>query len=408
MFGRSKRKGKGPVANKLSGAAEPNVLKSSKSGKSGKSKSSGLEWTAGVEPEDEFEPEDDLDDFDAGTDSDNEEDEEDTRTAAQRRADLEAELQRQAEEFGLTGDNSGAYYGPNGESVVSLLDSLPSIDDETAEEIADAYEAVPDAERKVARSVIRRRHRGGKLDAELFAAEQAVAEWFSSLMLTDDDAPLYAIVADAATDAVDALVLEDALDDADFDTLYGPWSEVMDADEDEADGPDDSAGTGAAAGAAEKAGAAEEAVEGAEPQGEFGPNTTLVIEFLGKLGGLDAAQTAELVAAWREGPKDELKTAHRALQGLADEDATWREQLRLAQEEIFSWMAGGDSRFYELAHASRDELRIRESAGPAAADAVAALVLADMLEPEDAEVLYAPWAETVGEPALPQYEDDDE
>jgi hypothetical protein len=41
------------------------------------------------------------------------------------------------------------------------------------------------------------------------------------------------------------------------------------------------------------------------------------------------------------------------------------------------------------------------------ADAIAALVMADMLEPEDAETLYAPWAETVGQPALPTYEDDE-
>jgi hypothetical protein len=33
--------------------------------------------------------------------------------------------------------------------------------------------------------------------------------------------------------------------------------------------------------------------------------------------------------------------------------------------------------------------------------------MADMLEPEDAAALYAPWAEAVGEPALPEYEDDD-
>jgi hypothetical protein len=38
---------------------------------------------------------------------------------------------------------------------------------------------------------------------------------------------------------------------------------------------------------------------------------------------------------------------------------------------------------------------------PPAIDAVTALVLADLLEPEDAEMLYAPWAEVVGEPKLP-------
>ena len=37
-----------------------------------------------------------------------------------------------------------------------------------------------------------------------------------------------------------------------------------------------------------------------------------------------------------------------------------------------------------------------------------ALVMADILEREDAETLYAPWADVVGEPALPAFEEDDE
>ena len=37
----------------------------------------------------------------------------------------------------------------------------------------------------------------------------------------------------------------------------------------------------------------------------------------------------------------------------------------------------------------------------------AALAMADILEAEDAETLYAPWAEAIGEPALPSYEDDE-
>ncbi len=141
--------------------------------------------------------------------------------------------------------------------------------------------------------------------------------------------------------------------------------------------------------------------------GEFGPNTALVVEFLARLGALEPAQIAEVVAAWRERPREELKIAHRAVQALADEDATWREQLRLAQEEIFAWMEGRTTEHQERAYVSREDTRIRETAGPAVADAVAALVMADMLEPEDAAALYAPWAEAVGEPALPEYEDDD-
>jgi len=393
MYRRIKRSGDEPVANQLRITAEPNVLKS------GKSDSTDLAWTADgaafdVEPEDDpGEEEVGDEDLEAAADD---------RTPAQRRAELEAELQRQAEEFGLTGTNPVGLYGPNGEDVASLLDSLDDMDDETAEAIADAYEAIPEAERKVAQSVVRRRHRGGKLEYEVSLAERAVADWLASLKLSDgDDRALYGIVADAATDAVDALVLEDELDDADFATLYGAWSEVMDADGEAGGAEGDDAAAGSE-GPAEPDAEAGEAVE----EGPFGPNTELVIKFLNRLGSLDRSLTTALVAAWREQPKEELKVAHRAMQSLADEDADWREQLRLAQEEIFAWMENRTTRYFDYGLNTRDDTRTRESAGPAFADAIAALVLADILEPEDATVLYAPWAETVGEPELPTYEDD--
>lgn len=417
MFRRYKKDEGAP--NRLRDEAEPNRLT----------------WTsadgtdAGTdEPEDfEDELEDELQDGQGDEDAKGEEP--DTRTDAQRAADLQAELEREAEEFGLTGQNPTDMYGPNGEDVASLLDSLADIDDETAEAIADAYEAVPENERKVAQLVVRRRHRGGGLEAELWAAEHAVSDWLAGMQLDGDAFDLYSIVADAATDAVDALVLEDELADVDFATLYGPWSEIMDA-EDEAEEEDEAAeaaepqpakgsGTGKAAPAkgSGKARPAESpaevpaevpASEPAEPEGEFGPNTELVLQFLTRLAGLTAAETSELVAAWRKQPKEELRIAHRDLQSLADEDPKWREQLRLAQEEVFAWMAGrSEKRDYSFG-APQSLARIREPAGPAVADAVAALAMADMLEDGDAEILYAPWADVVKEPALPEYEDDDQ
>jgi hypothetical protein len=372
MFRRFKHSDDEPIANQLRDTAEPNVLHLD---------------------EEEFDEGDELDA------------EEDGRTPEQRRADLEAELQRQAEEFGLANLSPVSLYGPNGEAVASLLDSLAEIDDETAEAIADAYEAVPDPERKIARSFVRRHIRGWNLEAEVETAEQAVNDWLSSLKLNYDDDAVYATVAEAARDAVDALVLEDELDDADFDTLYGPWAEVMDAEE---DGETDDSSGGAAKGAAGAAGAAgAKPDERAEEVGEFGPSTPIVIEFLARLTALQTAEIGELLTVWREQPKEELRAAHRNLQALADEDAAWREQLRLAQEEVFAWMDGRATKYHEVP-VGMDTSRVRESAGPAVADAVAALVMADMLEPEDAEALYAPWAEVVGEPALPAYEDEGE
>jgi hypothetical protein len=330
--------------------------------------------------------------------------EEDDRTPEQRRADLEAELQRQAEEFGLANLSPVSLYGPNGEAVAELLDSLAEIDDETAEAIADAYEAIPDPERKISRSFVRRHLRGWNLEAEVETAEQAVNDWLSALKVDYEYEAVYATAAEAARDAVDALVLEDELDDADFDTLYGPWSEVMDVEEDEAAEEEPSAAAGSA-----KVAKATQVAETDEDEevGEFGPNTPLVIEFLGKLAALQTAEIGELLTVWREQPKEVLRTAHRNLQALADEDAAWREQLRLAQEEVFAWIDGRATQ-YHAKPSRNDNARAREVAGPVVADAIAALVLADMLEPDDAEALYGPWAEVVGAPALPTYEDEDD
>jgi len=164
------------------------------------------------------------------------------------------------------------------------------------------------------------------------------------------------------------------------------------------------------AGRAKDASPAEEAEEGGAEEGQFGPNDALVMVLLDKLAGLSGAEISELVAAWRRQPKEELKVAHRNLQDLTEEDPQWREQLRLAQEEVFAWMAGhaGEGRLDYSIAASSSTPEVRRSAGPVAADAVAALVMADILEPGDAVTLYAPWAEVVGTPELPEYEDEGE
>jgi hypothetical protein len=409
LFRRFKNSDDDPIANQLSDLAEPNTLNLGKvppkSGKaSGKAGHGGKspEWTADAVVNDEELFEEELDENDEGKEEDA-----DDRTPEQRRAELEAELQRQAEEYGLTNLSPEVLYGPNGEAVASLLDSLGEIDDELAEAIADAFDAVPEPERKVARSGMRRRVRSAKLESEIDAAEGAVNDWLSALSVRYEDESLYATVAEAARDAVDALVMEEELDDADFATLYGSWSEVMDV-EDDVDGEADEEAAEATAVVAGAPKARESEGPEDEEVGEFGPNTGLVVEFLTKLGSLETPEIADIVASWREQPKEGLRTAHRNLQALADEDHAWREQLRRAQEEVFGWMAADESRFYGLSSVSKDDLRAREVAGPAIADAVAAIAMADMLEPEDAAALYAPWADVIGQPALPTFDEEDD
>jgi hypothetical protein len=353
----------------------------------------------------------DLDSGEYDDELDEDEEQLDPEERARQAAELQAELQRQAEEFGLTRSDPQALYGPNGQAVAELLDSLGDVDDDTAESIADAYWSVPEADRKVARSVVSRRHRGGDLELELQAAERAVADWLNALE-EEGVGDVYTVVAEAATDAVDALVLDDKLADIDFDTLYGPWGDVMDSEEDdEAEGEDEEELPEAVEAALDKVDAARaEEAEVVAEEGQFGPNDGLVMALLDKLAGLSGAEISELVAAWRRQPKDELRVAHHNLQDLTEEDHQWREQLRLAQEEVFAWMAGhaGEGRLDYSISASGSTPEVRRSAGPVAADAVAALVMADILEREDAVTLYAPWAEVVGTPELPEYEDEGE
>ena len=385
MF-RRKQTGKGkPEANRLSNEAEPNTLS----------------WgAADVEAADDLDLEldDDLDE-DLDDEFEDEEEDDDPETIARRQAEFEAEIERQAEEFGLTNDDPQAIYGPNGDSVAAVLQALDEMDGDTAERLADAWHAIDPSERDVLDRVLQRRHRGGDHQYELSAAEDSVAAWLASQKPTgDEQAEVARLVAAAARDAVDAFILDEELDDVDYDTLAGPWLEVMESDDEAEEGGE---AIGTAATDADEAGAGK-----AEDKGVFGPNSQLVVDFLAKLQSLDKELTDKLVVVWREQPKSDLKTAHRALQALVEEDETWREQVRLAQEGVFGWMAGSKpaAEFYSNAQAA--EIRSREHAGPAVADAIAALVMADILEPEDAETLYAPWAEVVGEPKLPEFEED--
>jgi hypothetical protein len=340
MFGRGKRKG--PVANRLTDEAEPNKLS----------------WVAS--------------DAEA----------------------VGAELARQAEEFGLTGSNPTAIYGPNGEDVEAVLDALSAIDTERAEQLADAWAAGDATERDVLERDLLRRSRVGKHGYELTAAEDAVAAWLNAQTPEDDDdAAFWAMVAGAARGAVDALILDEELDDADYDTLYGPWAAVMDTDE-EGGEPGGRAGGATEEGPTRGPGRSTD-----EPNEEFGPSTELVRQFLAKLEALTSKQAGALTASWTEQPKADLRQAHREMQELAKEDETWRGQVKAAQDVVTTWAK---------APALIRDVEARTAALPPAIDAVSALVLADLLEPEDAEALYAAWDATVGEPKLPEYEEDGE
>jgi len=376
MF-RRKQTGKGkPEANRLSNEAEPNTLT----------------WGAGdvVAPEDQdLELDEALDeelDEELDDELDEEAEDDDPEALARRQAEFEAEIQRQAEEFGLATDDPKAIYGPNGESVAAVLEALDEIDPDTAERLADAWDAIDPNERDVLDRILQRRHRGGSHQYELSAAEDSVSAWLVAQKPTsDEEAEVARIVAAAARDAVDAFILDEELDDVDYETLSGPWLAVMGSEDDETE---EDAGGGEEPGGGEDAG---DDSPDSEKQGVFGPNTPLLMDMFERLRGLTIDDLAKIQRIWKATDREDLKSAHRAVEEAVREDYAWRDQVKVAQEQVVKWASLREG---------------RQDFVPPLVDCVAALVLADILEPEDAETLYEPWAAAVGEPKLPTYEDD--
>ncbi len=399
MFWR-RNKQAGPVANRLRNEARPNEL----TAETGRANELGGE--AGdlydVDAEDadqEGDLESDEEEIDASyRDADEDETEEaDLEERARRTADLRAELEREAEEFGLTETNSAEFYGPNGEEVSRFLDRLGDVDDDELEERYDAWRSRPRDEKKLVDMAVRAVERSSDLRGEIEAARTAVSQWADFRVRLaaeqgDDGDEFYRAMARAMSDGAVALVLRDELEAVDFESLGGPWAEEI---------ASRSAGHKAAA----KKVAPKVGSEPIEEEGEFGPNTEEVTALLNRLESLTPQEIARLTATWRDQPKGGLREAHRDMEELVDEDPRWGDQIARAQDVVTVWVneeAPGSGAAF-----GRPADFVRPAAAPAIADAVAAFVLADLLEPENAELLYAPWQRVIGSPELPLPGDDE-
>jgi hypothetical protein len=126
-----------------------------------------------------------------------------------------------------------------------------------------------------------------------------------------------------------------------------------------------------------------------------------VADFLNRLWLLTPEQVGRLVSGWQNAPCEELKAAHESLKALVDEDPEWRDQVRRAQEKLTPWLNAGRIQETSGFLGQTGQGESRKMAGPALADAVAALAVGDLLEPLDAETLYAPWFNLIGAPPLP-------
>jgi hypothetical protein len=305
-------------------------------------------------------------------------------------------------------ENDAWMFGSNCRPIVAILERLEEIGPADGGPIADAWDDAPRSERDSARKLARKAV-DFESDAErhLQMARESVGTWLAvaanrpEFLKADPDwARVSSRVAEAALDAITALILEVDLDRSQLEVLSRPWTTAAGAVRDSAPRPSPDA---------MEAGEPGGPLEG-EGEGKFGPNSDAVVDLINRLWLLTPEQVARLVGGWQAAPAEDLRTAHEMLHDLVDENDEWRDQVRAAQESLAPWLNA--SRIAETSGflGQTGQADVRRMAGPALADAVAALVLADLLEPEDAQTLYGPWFELVGGPALPttQVEEEDD
>ena len=322
--------------------------------------------------------------------------------------DMTADLESQAADY-LAG-NDVWMYGPNAGAVLEILDRLEEVSPTEARPLAEAWLEIPKSDRELARKAVRKLYESDPETARhLQLVREAVGTWMAVtagypeyVNAEPDWSRICTQTGEAALDAATAVILEEVLDESHFEALFAPWSETtaqLDATAAAARLEASSAGETEEVDGAEDG---EEEEEDVEDEAAFGPNSDAVTDFLNRLWLLTPEQVGRLVGGWQNVPREDLHQAHQSLQELVDEDPEWREQIRHAQEKLGPWLNA--SRIQEtagfLGQAGQGESR--KMAGPALADAVAALVLGDLLVPEDAEVLYGAWFNLIGAPPLPE------
>ena len=316
--------------------------------------------------------------------------------------DMTADLDSQAADY-LAG-NDVWMYGPNAEAVLQILDRLEEIVPDQARPLTEAWLAIPKSDRDRARKAVRKL---AEDDEEIFRHLQLVREAVGTWMAVTGSYPEFVNAepnwarmcgqtGEAALDAATAVILEGKLHESHYESLLEPWSETM-------------AQLDAAAEAAKLEGPVEiesesddEELDDEEEEGKFGPNSDSVTDFLNRLWLLAPEQVGRLVSGWQNVDRKDLKTAHEGLRAVVDEDPEWRDEVRRAQDELSPWLNAGriqDTAGF-LGQAGQGESR--KMAGPALADAIAALVLGDLLKRRHAEVLYGPWFNLIGAPPLPE------
>jgi hypothetical protein len=289
-------------------------------------------------------------------------------------------------------EDAETLFGPMAKDVIWLLESLPAIDPYTAAKIAEAYGTVPDKRRQAAGDRLVKKFSRPPFNAQLDNAELRVDRWAESHGSRGDYRVTYDIVARAAKDAACALILQDVLDQATYDTLYGPWELAMDS---RAEQPDQGGEPGD-----------ETALRCREDDAkDFGPQTELVLALLDRLNHVTRQQIADLSTAPQARDADRIDSAWDELTRVSDEKPRWRQQCEAVANEIARWRTGQRSPYFDYSTRTGSTTDCGE-ASSAVLEAATALVMADLIGRDVAEILYSAWNRVVGHPALPPYSDE--
>ncbi len=334
-----------------------------------------------------------------------------------------ADLASQAADY--LADNDVWMYGTNAPDAIAILDALEDAGAEELVPLAEAWRVLPKSDRDAARKAVRKI---AETDLEagrhLQMAREAVGTWLAVaagypefVKAVPDWAVTAAHAGEATLDALTAVILAAEIDEDYHEALYSAWDMTMgslagsdqgtleaasleggvDAAEDDAAADEASADEASADEAAEE--------EAAEEEAEFGPNSDAVGDFLNRLWLLTPEQVGRLVSSWQGSNRDDLAVAHEGLQALVHETTEGHEELRAqvknAQDKLIPWLNGGRIEDTAGFLGQTGQGESRKMAGPTLADAMAALVLGDLLERADAETLYGPWFNLVGAPPLP-------
>ena len=321
--------------------------------------------------------------------------------AADQPEDMDADLESQAADY--LADNDVWLYGPRAKEVLDVLARLEEVDPDDAEAIAEAWRSASKSDREAARKVVRKLTESDEEMArhvqmvreEIGAWLAVAAEYPEFVKAVPNWARICSQVSDAALDAATGIILEEELEEPEYEALFLPWTDAvekirLDEELEEVEGSTEEEESESGAGTDE------------ESEGEFGPNSDSVADLLNRLWLLSPEQVSRLVSGWKEAPQEILEQAHDALHDLVEEEPELREQVRRAQEKIAPWLNGGRLQETSSFMGQTGQGATRRMAGPALADAVAALVVGDLLDPEEADALYAPWFNLVGAPPLPE------